>query len=58
MDKIIDVNNGRKLQLSLIGDGLHVTRISSKGDAEESYTISDRDIVTLLNVYRSEKKEG
>lgn len=55
MDKVIEVNNGRALQLSLTGDGLQVTRIDSNGNAEESYTIRESELVMLLNIYRSER---
>lgn len=54
----INTNNKRKIEITTEHGCLSVTHIDSKGNPEESYIISDGDVVSLLNWYNYQKRTG
>lgn len=52
--KVIEVNNGRKLELEFHKNyGLCITTIDSNGEIERVDRVDDGEIVMLLNLYQA-----
>lgn len=55
---VIEVNNGRRLHLTLDADGLSVEHVDERGNVDRRDRISDGDIVTALNWITYQKDNG
>ncbi len=51
--KKIEVNNQRYLELQPQDNGIQVVTLGANGDVENTYVVSDGEIVMLLNYYRN-----
>ena len=57
-ERIIEVNNGRKIKLEFSEIGMRVTKVDSNGDIESRYQIDEGELVMLLNLYSNLQDDG
>lgn len=46
---VIEVNNGRRLHLTLDADGLHVEHVDERGNIDQRTRLDAGELVTVLN---------
>ena len=53
MKKVIEINNGRKLELEFTEVGIHINTLTENGETERADYIDDGEFVMLFNLFQA-----
>lgn len=58
MKKSIEVNNGRKIELEFMENGISIKTITKNGEIESTDYIDDGEFVMLFNLHQALRRNG